>query len=81
MMAFLRFLGPQVRAEHVYSDGSKEIKKAMQDLQFAHDCSTPYRSQTNGVAERAVRKVKEGGASALMQSGFHHLWWGDAQSC
>ena len=80
-MAFQRFLGPQTRAEHVYSDGSKEIKKAMEDLSFTHDCSTPHRPQTNGVAERAVRKAKEGTSATLVQSGFHHAWWEDAQSC
>ncbi len=34
--------------------------------------------QTNGVAERAVRKVEEGTASQLVQSGFTPEWWAGA---
>ena len=32
-----------------------------------HDASTPHRAETNGVAQRAVRRVKEGTAIALVQ--------------
>ena len=32
-----------------------------------HDTSTPPRSKTNGVAERAVPRLKEGAAIALVQ--------------
>ena len=41
MHAFQRFLGPQTKPKHVYTDGSKEFKKAMHDLGFCHD-SGPY---------------------------------------
>ena len=75
------FLGPQVRAEHMYSDGSKEFAKAANKLKITHDRSTPHRPQTNGEAERAVRKVKEGTIATLQQSGLNHLWWAEAQSC
>ena len=57
LKGFQRFLGPQTKAEHVYTDGSKEFDRAMQDLAVNHDTSTPPRPQTNGVAERAVRRV------------------------
>ena len=30
------------------------------------------------MAERAVRRVKEGTAAALVQSGSHHCWWVEA---
>ena len=30
---------------------------------------TPHRSETNGIAERAVRRVKEGTSAVLLQSG------------
>ena len=54
---FQRFLGPQVHPKHVYTDGSRECARAMKDLGFAHDTSTPHHSESNGVAERTVRRV------------------------
>ena len=32
--------------------------------------STPHRSETNGIAERAVRRIKEGTSAVLLQSGL-----------
>ena len=34
-----------------------------------HDTSTPFRSEANGMAERAVRRVEEGTASVVVESG------------
>ena len=78
MQGFQRFLGPQIKAKHVYTDDSKEFKKVLEDLQTSHDTSTPHHSESNGVAERAVRKVKEGTQVALLQSGLHEAWWPEA---
>ena len=61
------FVGPQCEPQHVYSDNSKEFIKALRDLKWRHDTSTPHRSETNGVAERAVRQVKEGTACTLVR--------------
>ena len=77
---FLRFMGPKDEPKHVYTDGSKEFTKALQDLKWMHDTSTPHRPSTNGVAERAVRRVKEGTACALEQSGWSPEWWPEAQN-
>ena len=60
-----RYFEPNQEPQHVYSDNSKEIKKACESLGYTHDTSTPHRSETNGIAERAVRRVKEGTASVL----------------
>ena len=73
--AFQRYFEPNQEPEHVYSDNSKEIKKACDELGYTHDTSTPHRSETNGVAERAVRRVREGTAAVLTQSGFTEHWW------
>ena len=81
LQAFQRFLGPNVKAKHTYTDGSKEFEKAMDLMEACHDTSTPYASQTNGVAERAVRKVKEGTACLLDQSGLSEEWWAEAMDC
>ena len=43
--------------------------------------STPHRSETNGIAERAVRRVKEGTSAVLLQSGLNESWWTDSMEC
>ena len=70
--AITRYLGPQVSPQHIYSDNSKEIKKAVRDLDWdeRHDTSTPNRPSTNGIIERAVRTIKEGISALLIQSGL-----------
>ena len=42
-----------------------------------HCTSTPHRSDTNGIgiAERAVRRVKERTSAVLLQSGLDENWW------
>ena len=74
LKGFQSFIGPQTKAPHAYTDGSAEFEKALDELQISHDISTPYRPQTNGVAERAVRRVKEGTACTLDQSGWNDEW-------
>ena len=65
-----RFLPPSQKPERIYTDNAKEINKACQDL-----------PETNGVAERAVRRVKEGIAIALVQRGLPEEWWYCAMEC
>ena len=40
-----------------------------------------HRSETNGIAERAVRRIKEGTSAALLQSGLDGKWWADSLEC
>ena len=44
-----------------------------------HDKSTPYRSETNGIAETTVRRVKEGTFALLVQS--EKKWSEEAMEC
>ena len=44
--------------------------KACEELSGNHRTSTPHRSETNGIAERAVRRIKEGTSAVLLQSGL-----------
>ena len=44
----------------MYTDNSVVFGKACVVLSWNHRTSTPHRSETNGIAERAVRRVKEG---------------------
>ena len=37
--------------------------------------------RTNGIAERAVRRVKEGTSAVLLQSGLNESWWADSMEC
>ena len=54
----------------IYMDNSLEFGKSCEDLSWNHRTSTPYRSETNGIAERAARRVKEGTSAVLLQSGL-----------
>ena len=54
-----RFMGPQTKPKYIYTDNSKELEKAARDMGWLHDTSTPYRPETNGVAEVTVKKVKQ----------------------
>ena len=57
---------------------SLEFGKSCEDLSWNHRTSTPYRSETNGIAERAFRRVKEGTSAVLLQSGLDDNWWSDS---
>ena len=50
-------------------------------MKWRNPTSTPGQPKTNGVAERAVRRVKEGTASLLVQSGLAPSWWVSAMIC
>ena len=41
----------------------------------------PHRSETHGIAERAVRRVKEGTSAVLLQTGLDKNWWPDSMEC
>ena len=55
--------------------------KACEDLSWNHCTSTPHRSETSGIAERAVRRVKEGTSAVLLQSGLNENWCADSMEC
>ena len=65
-----KFLEPDRKIEVIYTDNSLEFGKACEDFSWNHCTSTPHRSETNGIAERAVRRVKEGTSAVLLQSGL-----------
>ena len=54
----------------LYTNNSLEFGKACEDLSWNHCTSTPHRSETNGIAERAVTRVKEGTSAVLLQAGL-----------
>ena len=76
-----QFLEPDRKPKVIYTDNSLEFGKACEDLSWNHCTSTPHRSETNGIAERAVRSVKEGTSAVLLQSGLDENWWADSMEC
>ena len=76
-----KFLEPERKPKVIYTDNSLESGKVCEDLSWNHCTSTPHRSETNGIAERAVRRVKEGTSAVLLQSGLNESWWADSMEC
>ena len=76
-----KFLEPNSKPKVIYTDNSLEFGKACQDLSWNHCTSTQHRSKTNWIAERAVRRVKEGTSAVLLQSGLNKSWWADSMEC
>ena len=79
--SLLQFLEPSHRPKVERTDNSLEFGKACEDLSWTHRTSTPHRPETNGIAERAVRRVKEGTSAVLLQSGLDEKWWADSMEC
>ena len=76
-----KFLEPERKSKVIYTDNSLELGRACAGLSWNHCTSTPHRSETNGIAERAVRRVKEGTSAVLLQSGLNESWWADSMEC
>ena len=76
-----KFLEPKRKPKVIYSDNSLEFGKAREDLSWNHYTSKPHRSEINGIAERAVRKVKEGTSAVLSQSSLDEHWWAETMEC
>ena len=76
-----KFLEPERKPKVIYTDNSLEFGKASEDLSWNHCTSTPHRSDTNGIAERKVRRVKKGTSAVLLQSGLNESWWADSVKC
>ena len=76
-----KFLEPERKPKVIYTDNSLEFGKICEDLSWNHCTSTPHRSETNVIAERAVRRVKEGTSAVLLQSGLNESWWADSMEC
>ena len=71
--AFREFLFRDLR--YVWTDNSPELSRARRELGVAHGTATPYRPETNGLAERAVRRVLEGTRVVLDQAGLPPEFW------
>jgi len=77
---FVDFAGPSRRLGYVWSDNSQELVKALRDF-VTHGRSTPYRAETNGIAERMNRTVLEGSRTSLLSAGLPPVFWPLAVKC
>ena len=56
----MKFLEPTRKPKVIYTGNSLEIGKSCKELSWNQCTSTPHRPETHGIAERAIRRVKEG---------------------
>ena len=77
----MKFLKPTRKPNVIYTDDSLEFGESCEELSWNHCTSTPHRSETNGIAERAVRRVRKGTSAVLLQSGLDNEWWADSMQC
>ena len=78
---FKKVFQPVRKAEVIYTDNFLEFGKASEELTWNHCTSKPHRSETNGIAERALLRIKEGTTAVLLQSGLDEKWWADSMEC
>ena len=64
------FHEPLPKPKVINTDNFLECGKSCEELSRNHRTSTPHRSETNGIAERAVRRIKEGFSVVLLRSGL-----------
>ena len=75
------FLEPSHKPEVFFTDTSLKFVKSCEGLAWNHRTAPPHRSETNGIAENAVRRVKEGTSAVLLQSGLDERWWAGSMEC
>ena len=76
-----KFLEPSQKPKVICTDNSLEIGKSCEELSWNLRTSTPYRSETNGITERAFRQVKVGTSAVLLHSRLDDKWWSDSMEC
>ena len=74
----MKFLEPMRKPKVIYTDNSLEFGKSCEEISWNHCTSTPHRSETHGIAERAVRRGK---SAVLLQSRLDKDWWADSMEC
>ena len=61
---------PTDKPQVIHTRTSLEFGRACEELSWNHCTFTPHLSETNGTAERAVHRIKEGTSAVLLQSGL-----------
>ena len=81
MSCLQRFHLPSQKPETIHRDNSKDFIKVCRVSHWHHDTSASHRSETNGVAERAVRIVKEGTLPHKCENGTARKMWDRVTEC
>ena len=70
-------------ASQILADKMKpwSLATACEESSWNHCTSTPHRSETIGIAERPVRRIKEGTSAVLLQFGLDEKRWADSMEC
>ena len=76
-----KFLESTRKPKVIHTDNSIGFGRACEDFSWNHFTSTRYHSKRNGIAERAVRMIKEGTSAVLLQSDLDEKWWADSMEC
>ena len=76
-----KFLEPSQKPKVIKTYNLMDFGKYCEEFSWNHRMSTPYRSETSRLAERAIRRVNEGTSAVLLQSGVDDKWWSDSMEC
>ena len=58
-----------------------ELGKYCEELSWSHRTTALHRAETSGIAEQAVRRMKEEPSAVSLQSGSDDKWWLDSMAC
>ena len=65
-----KFLEPSEKPKVIYTEISLDFGKSFQEVSWNHCTSTHHRFETHGIAQRRVRRIKEGTSAVLLQTGM-----------
>ena len=75
LTSFRHFQGPGKEIKMLYCDNAGELIESGNELGWMVDTSTPGEPRSNGIAENAVGRIKDGIRTNLIASGLHGSWW------
>ena len=70
-----------VQNKHFTKKTQRTLQKFWSQIGNQKSYVDTHRSETHGIAERAVRRVKEGTSAVLLQSGLNEKCWADSMEC
>ena len=77
----LKFLLPSQKPKVTHTNNLLEFGKYCEQLSWNHRTTTLDPSETSGIAERAVSRIKEETSAVLLQSGSDDKRWSDSMKC